>query len=76
MKVISLKVDDALKKEMEKLRWINWSEVLRESLRKRIDEEKRKKVGYAVKMHMEILSKIEQSRIDSAKIIRRFRDER
>ncbi|RLI95026.1 MAG: hypothetical protein DRO94_01465 [Candidatus Altiarchaeales archaeon] len=76
MKVISLKVDDALKKEMEKLRWINWSEVLRESLRKRIDEEKRKKVGYAVKMHMEILSEIEQSRIDSAKIIRRFRDER
>jgi len=51
-------------------------EVLRESLRKRIDEEKRKKVGYAVKMHMEILSEIEQSRIDSAKIIRRFRDER
>ncbi len=31
MKVISLRVDDRLRDEMKRLKWVNWSEVLRES---------------------------------------------
>ena len=76
MRVISLRVEDKLKKEMERMKWVNWSEVLRESLRRKIEEEKRKRIGYAVKMHMEILSKVRKSKIDSVSIIRKFREGR
>lgn len=74
MAVISLRVDDRIKREMERVRWINWSEMLREALMKKIEEEKKKKVGYAVKLHMEILSRTKKSRVDSTRIIRRFRE--
>jgi hypothetical protein len=74
MKTISLRIEDELKKEMEKLKWINWSEIIRRIIKKKIEEEEKKKVGYAVKVHMDILSKVKRSEIDSSEIIRKFRE--
>jgi hypothetical protein len=74
MKTISLRIEDELKKEMEKLKWINWSEIIRGIIKKKIEEEEKKKVGYAVKVHMDILSKVKRSEIDSSEIIRKFRE--
>ncbi|MBD3226796.1 MAG: hypothetical protein GF329_01305 [Candidatus Lokiarchaeota archaeon] len=36
MKVVSFKIDPELKKKMQKFKDINWSEVLREAVKKRI----------------------------------------
>jgi len=46
MKVVSLKVDDETKRRMEELRDINWSEVLRRAIQRRlqIEEELRKPI--------------------------------
>ena len=38
--VISVRVDKKLKEEMEKLSYINWSEVIRSAIERKIEEEK------------------------------------
>lgn len=42
MAIITVRIDDELKKEMDKLSYINWSEVIRQSIIKTIEEEKKK----------------------------------
>ncbi|MEJ2776353.1 VapB-type antitoxin [Sulfolobaceae archaeon RB850M] len=43
MPVISIRVDDELKKKMDELSYINWSEVIRRKIEEVIEEEERKK---------------------------------
>jgi len=75
-KVYSFKIDDDLVKRMKKFSYINWSEYIREAIKKKLLEEDRRRVGYAVKLHMEILNKVSESDSDITEIIRRFREMR
>ena len=75
-RVYSFKLDEELYEGMKKYPHINWSEVIREAIRKRLLEEDRRRIGYAVKLHMEILNRVQPSDTDVTEIIRRFRDER
>ncbi|BFH74076.1 hypothetical protein SJAV_20200 [Sulfurisphaera javensis] len=43
MAIISIRVDDDLKKKMDELSYINWSEVIRSKIKEVIEEEERKK---------------------------------
>ena len=44
MSSLSIRVDDDLKKEMSSLN-VNWSEYIREAIRAKVAEEKRRKAG-------------------------------
>lgn len=39
MRVVSIRLDDALKRRMQRLSYINWSEVIREAMAQRVEEE-------------------------------------
>ncbi|ACP38926.1 hypothetical protein [Saccharolobus islandicus] len=43
MPIISIRIDDELKKKMDELSYINWSEVIRRKIEEVIEEEERKK---------------------------------
>ncbi|MGC9136415.1 VapB-type antitoxin [Caldivirga sp.] len=43
MPIISIRVDDELKKKMDELSYINWSEVIRRKIEEVIEEEERKR---------------------------------
>ena len=73
-KVYTFKIDESLWLEMKRYPYINWSEVLRDAIKRKISEEERRRIGYAVKLHMEVLSKVAETDVDVTKIIRRFRD--
>ncbi len=75
-RVFSFKIDEELWREMKRHPYINWSEVIREAIAKRLSQEKGSRVGYAVKLHMEALSKIQPSDTDITEIIRKYRDRR
>jgi len=72
MTTITLRVPEELKKEMEKLKHINWSEVMRKAI---IEEIRRGKMRKASKTIEELRAK---SRIkwDSVAVIREWRERR
>ena len=74
--IITVRVDEELKRKMEEAKWIKWSEVIRDAIRKKLEEERKRNVAYAVKLQMELLSKQQQKMDDTTEIIRKFRDER
>lgn len=47
MRTITIRIDDELKKRMEKLK-INWSEYIRDAIRRRVELEERKKAARAL----------------------------
>ena len=69
---ITVRVPIELKKEMEKLKEVNWSEVIRRAIEDRIKEER---IKWALSIMEEISRKAKLER-PSHKVIRRFRDER
>jgi len=44
MPIITVRIDDEMKRMMEKLKHINWSEVIRRAISKKIEEEMERKV--------------------------------
>ncbi len=44
MPIITVRIDEDMKRMMDKLRHINWSEVIRNAISKRIEEEMRRKI--------------------------------
>ena len=74
MAVITVRVPDELKLKMKELD-INWSEEIREFIRRRIDEEERRK---KIKEALEILKRtpVSVERGFSAKSVREDRDSR
>ncbi|GAA5419471.1 hypothetical protein Stok01_01432 [Sulfurisphaera tokodaii] len=45
MPVISIRIDEKLKKKMDELSYINWSEIIRRKIEEVIEEEEKKKKG-------------------------------
>jgi len=72
MKTLTVKVDDELKERMKRLRHVNWSEVIRESIRRKIEEENGRNIAEAVLIN-ERLRREAPEGWDSAKVIREWR---
>jgi Arc/MetJ-type ribon-helix-helix transcriptional regulator len=72
MKTLTVKVDEELRERMKKLKHVNWSEVIRESIRKKIEEENGRNIAEAVLLN-EKLRKPAPKGWDSTKVIRGWR---
>lgn len=44
MPIITVRIDEDMKRKMEELRHINWSEVIRSAIARRIEEEMRRRI--------------------------------
>ncbi len=75
MNLISVRIDSKLKKMMESYKHINWSEIVRQAIAKKIQNEQKKNVARAVLINEKIRKKA-PIHYDSTEIIRKFRDER
>lgn len=81
MEVVSVKVDAATKRRMEQFRDVNWSEVVRQAIRRRLELEeqlrkpvdRRRALAAARKMD-EFRKRIGPSDFDSTREIRKWRD--
>jgi len=74
-KTLSVKVDAELREHMRRLKHVNWSEVIRESIRKKIEEENGRNIAEAVSLN-ERLRKAAPERWDSTKVIKEWRSKR
>lgn len=68
-------MDERLKREMERLSHINWSEVIREALERKVKEESGRSLAEAVLLN-EKLRKRAPEGWDSAEVIRAWRRRR
>ena len=72
---ISVRVDEKMKKEMERLKQVNWSEVIRVAIKERLNQEKQKNLAKAVLIN-EKIRKIAPKGYDSTSVIREWRERR
>ena len=75
MTSISIRVPDEIKRKLNKLSHINWSEELREVILKIINQEENKNIAEAL-LSNEELRKDAPSKWDSTELIRNWRDNR
>lgn len=82
MQVVSVKVDPEMKRRMSRLRDINWSEVIREAIRQRLELEERlrkpidrRRALEAVRHMDEFRERVGKSDFDSTREIRKWRDQ-
>lgn len=81
MEVVSVKVDAATKERMGKFRDVNWSQVIREAIRRRLEVEEnlrspidRRRALTAAKRIDEFRHRMGRTDFDSTKEIRKWRD--
>ncbi|MEM2084119.1 MAG: hypothetical protein QXY18_00525 [Nitrososphaerota archaeon] len=74
MTVITVRINEEIKKMMKKID-INWSEFIREAIKNKIEEEKRKNLAKAVLINEKIRKK-SKGEMKAEEIIRKFRDKR
>jgi len=75
MPVVTVRVEEKLKREMEKLPHINWSEVIRATVEQRIKEEGGKNLAEAVLLNERLRKKAPQG-WDSTTVIKQWRQRR
>ncbi len=75
MAIVTLRVDEEMKRRMEGLGQINWSEVLRESIRRKLKEEEGRNLAKAVVI-TDQLQKTAPKRWDTVRTIRYWREHR
>jgi len=75
MPTISVRIDPELKKKMDKLKNLNWSEIIRKSIKREIQNEMKKNLAKAVLINEKICKKAPEN-FNSVDLIRRFREER
>ncbi len=75
MTVISVRVDEDLKKKMEKMKQVNWSEIVRKAIKEKIEQQGHKNIAKAVLINEEIRKRA-PSEFDSTVIIRQWRETR
>jgi transcriptional regulator of met regulon len=77
--VVSSRVDKETKRKMEKLRHVNWSEVMRQAILKKIEEETRREVDpELIQEAIRIIDEVRRpvAGYDGTEEIRRWREER
>jgi Arc/MetJ-type ribon-helix-helix transcriptional regulator len=72
---ISVRIDPELKERMDKFKDLNWSAVIRNAIKKRIETETERNLAKAVLINERIIKKAPKD-FNSSDIIRRFREER
>ncbi|KKM22662.1 hypothetical protein LCGC14_1623030 [marine sediment metagenome] len=72
---ISVRIDPELKERMDKFKDLNWSAVIRDAIKKRIETETERNLAKAVLINERIIKKAPKD-FNSSDIIRRFREER
>jgi len=72
---ISVRIDPELKKKMDSLKHLNWSEVIRKAIKSEIQNETEMNKAKAVLLN-EKIRKIAPEHFNSMDIIRKFREER
>ena len=72
---ISVRIDPELKERMDKFKDLNWSAVIRNAIKKRIEAETERNLAKAVLINERIIKKAPKD-FNSSDIIRRFREER
>ena len=75
MTTISVRIDSELKKQMDRLKHLNWSEIIRNAINKEIQNETETNLAKAVLLNEKIRKKADEN-FNSTDIIRRFREER
>ncbi len=75
MGAISVRIDEKMKKTMESMKHINWSEILRQAITRTIQNEYEHDMARAVLLNDKIKKKAPDG-FNSVDIIRRFREER
>jgi len=75
MAIISVRVSEDIKKRMDKLRHINWSEVIRRAIIKVLEEEEGRNLARAVLLNEKIRKKAPEG-WDSVEVIRFWRERR
>ena len=73
MPVISVRIDDELKKKMDKYKYINWSEIIRKEIVKIIERLESRNLAEALLINEKLRRK---STTDTTKIIREWRERR
>ena len=71
----SIRIDPELKKKMDSLRHLNWSEIIRKAIRSEIRNETEISKAKAVLLNEKIRKKAPEN-FESLEIIRKFREER
>ena len=71
----SIRIDPELKKKMDSLKHLNWSEIIRKAIRSEILNETEINKAKAVLLN-ERIRKIAPDNFNSVEIIRKFREER
>ena len=71
----SIRIDPELKKKMDSLKHLNWSEIIRKAIRSEILNETEINKAKAVLLN-EKIRKIAHENFNSVEIIRKFREER
>jgi len=73
MPVISVRVDDELKKKMDKHRYVNWSEIIRTEIAKIIERLESRNLAEALLINEKLRRK---STTDTTEVIREWRERR
>lgn len=75
MSNISVRINDTLKNQMDKLPHLNWSEIIRTSIRDTITVEKERNLAKAVLLNERVRRKVNNG-VNTTDIIRKFREDR
>jgi Arc/MetJ-type ribon-helix-helix transcriptional regulator len=75
MTTISVRIDPELKKKMEKLNHLNWSEIIRQAIKKRLKNESEKSLAKAVLINDKLRKEAPEG-FDSTELIRKSRERR
>lgn len=73
--VISVRVSEEVKRRMERLKHINWSEVVRKAIMKVLEEEEGRSLAKAVLLNEKVRKKAPEG-WDSTEVIRYWREHR
>lgn len=73
MGMVTVRVDEEIRRKMKELKHVNWSEVIRDAIRSKIEEEKGSSLAKAVLITERLRRK---GALRAEDVIRRLRDER
>lgn len=79
MATVSVRVSDELKARMEEHPSVNWSAILREHIRRELDERESRQLARAVATNEQLRARIDPEEVaeqNSAELIREWRDHR
>lgn len=75
MSTVSARISKELKKRMEELNHVNWSEVVREAIREKIKAEQEQNLAKAVLLNERVRKKAPEG-WNSEEVIRKWREQR